>query len=657
MLVKFMLFVLLLLYLATAITSRIFSVTDFEPYTLLKRDDLTHIFALDGNCKNQLLPSDKGSCINVATRFSNDAIMSNSSYIEGNGCIGFSNTEISPSSYSLLTIGAWVKLTSTDARANDVRYLFSHSKSHSDSSNCICERGVYLSDTWNLCHGCDSEGGALRSQITSITPTFNRWSFVAVSYDQHNHKAQLYVDGQSASFTDFSAPSNLGDLILGSNNKYCRKESSSTLPDSQGINGLMDNIFIYKSFLTSEELQFIQLTSSKRESIEMTLPSASSAGFAAHFSEIFAIKVPASPMLSGFSQFSVTFWIQFKDISSSYLVVADKSDNGPEYKISFQDDSALNSRSILVNIGSNSDSPRSKTGDVWGITWQFPLINQLDSDWHHVGVTWDGKFVRVYLDGTLAKSLDFVVYQADRRITDGINLSIRDFSSNLFIGRSFQAPGYKRDFLLDSLSIWNSAIVCDSSCIYFSPTQLFSPHLVALFPFDEGYGLYSKSKSFAYGAVVGTWTPLLTISRDGSEKFASNNFIASSCPLDDDIYTDENTPVTIQLNGTDSRGMELLYSFVNLPRNGQIFYFDTRKTPGIYQAITLNSGPISPSQVTYVPSVNMNGLDDFSFNTVTIDGRISVRTAKVTLHVRAITNFDITLDSANFSIELISTCG
>jgi len=442
---------------------------------------------------------------------------------------------------------------------------------------------------------------------------------VAVSYDQFNKKAQLYVDGEMSTLNDYLAPSNLGDLILGSNTKYCRSKESINTQEIQGVNGLVDNVFMYKSFLSKEELDFLRISSSRDASALMTLPSSSSAAFAAHFTNDYAIKVPSSPKLSGFSQFSITFWIQLNDVSSSNIVVVDKSDRGPEYKISLQDDRVLNTRNIIVNIGANSLPQQQSNGDIWGITWQTPLSIRLDDkSWRHLGVTWDGSYVTIYLDGVVAASLGYSSYLADRNIMDSITLSVRDFSSSLFIGRSSLTTNYKRDFVIDSLSIWNTVIAINSANIKFSPTSL-SQHLVVTFPFDEGYGLYSKSKPSSDNTfVVGFWTPLFDVSPDGSVKFAFNNYAISSCPIDDHIYMDENTPVSITLNGTDSRGMDFFYTFKQLPKQGKIFYMDTTSKPGVYREIVVDGALLSLSQITYVPTVNTNGLDDFSYSTATI---------------------------------------
>lgn len=84
--------------------------------------------------------------------------------------------------------------------------------------------------------------------------------------------------------------------------------------------------------------------------------------------------------------------------------------------------------------------------------------------------------------------------------------------------------------------------------------------------------------------------------------------------IDDAVTTDQNTPVAITLQGTDSDGDTLSYSIVSAPVSGQL------------------SGTLP--NLSYTPNTNFNGPDSFTFRVN--DGQLDSALAAITIDVQAI---------------------
>lgn len=139
-----------------------------------------------------------------------------------------------------LTIGGWLKLTPTAATEVYPLYTFF---SHDDG---CWDRGLWLNQNagnWQTTGGTGCTG----PKNTGATMSLNEWHLVVLSMSGTN--ASLYVDGVFKSTTvadDFG--STAPDLRFGAFDR-----SSSTEP----WNGLMDNLFVFRSALTAGEVSTI----------------------------------------------------------------------------------------------------------------------------------------------------------------------------------------------------------------------------------------------------------------------------------------------------------------------------------------------------------------------------------------------------------------
>ena len=124
-----------------------------------------------------------------------------------------------------------------------------------------------------------------------------------------------------------------------------------------------------------------------------------------------------------------------------------------------------------------------------------------------------------------------------------------------------------------------------------------------------------------------------------SESSKSNEIIPNTAPvvLDQNLTLDEDTPLLITLSGSDSDGNAITYRIVRNPRHGQL------------------QGPTT--NLSYIPSANYNGNDNFTF--VANDGRADSPTATIRLEIQALNDApianDITVNIENESSSIILT--
>ena len=148
--------------------------------------------------------------------------------------------DIKPSAGDL-SIGGWLKLTPTSATAPYPLYTFF---SHDDG---CWDRGLWLNanaGNWQTTGGSNCGG----PQNTGATMSLDQWHLVVLSMSGIN--ASLYIDGvyQSTRVAD-DYGTTAADLRFGAFDR-----SGSTEP----WEGLMDNLFVFRSALTATDVQTIQ---------------------------------------------------------------------------------------------------------------------------------------------------------------------------------------------------------------------------------------------------------------------------------------------------------------------------------------------------------------------------------------------------------------
>lgn len=171
------------------------------------------------------LTSDKNGKANSAYEFNNT-----NSYIEV-------KQDINPSKHKQLTMMAWVK--PTEFGDTDIKTIISNDDGEFDRTLLLDHRGE--NKGWSAFSGdCEVFG--------SITPVeLNKWSFVAVSYDQDQKTVDLYVNGNKFSKT--------GCTIGESQNKFFRVGINPGF--SEPFSGSIDEVRVYSRKLTDSEVDSI----------------------------------------------------------------------------------------------------------------------------------------------------------------------------------------------------------------------------------------------------------------------------------------------------------------------------------------------------------------------------------------------------------------
>lgn len=150
------------------------------------------------------------------------------------------------------------------------------------------------------------------------------------------------------------------------------------------------------------------------------------------------VLVNDSPALRGFSAFSVSAWVK-ADSKGNFERVLDKRSNSStntdrEYTLFFTDDT---DQKIQFSVWGESGTGRDAISDT-----AFPL-----GEWKHVVGTYDGSFVRLYIDG--------ILQSFSQNQTGNVNNAI----NNLIIGDSgLLSENYNFDGQIDEVKIWNYAL-------------------------------------------------------------------------------------------------------------------------------------------------------------------------------------------------------
>ena len=228
------------------------------------------------------------------------------------------------------------------------------------SASSTCSRGLIISNKEvKLC--------STTSSLPPLILSSESWTLVAVSYDQINKEASIYVGGEHYSSFNISNLPNLGTLTVGGH------------PGSfNGFHGHVDNLFVYSDVLSKEELNFMFY------SVPVDIyPIARSSGSALKLDKNHgAIISSGMDRFTSFTQISISLWIQTEIPVVSEFVLLRKgcSENDKlEFQLSLVDDTVSNQRKLRVYF----------MNDFYWSTVIMPLT----TEWWHLYLTWDGVFV------------------------------------------------------------------------------------------------------------------------------------------------------------------------------------------------------------------------------------------------------------------------
>jgi hypothetical protein len=357
------------------------------------------------------------------------------------------------------------------------------------------------------------------------------------------------------------------------------------------------------------------------------------AGFAVHIGGMLSgivIKSDSSlpSRLSNFSQITISLWLQIaqqQDITIEQLLIDKSSVDGNEYRLSIINDITRNIRQLKVYFGQsnviNSNSLVSIANQKWDFIWIIDIAN-ITSSWQHIAVTWDGKTVTAYLNGTAVEQ------------TDWNGQSIVDYGNDLIIASNridnFDSKGhtnYRMDGVagvMDSLAIYGVALtpsVILSS--YRSVPPASDPDLPVNFNFDEGSGLQSLSAFSDYYD-----KEILAQLDENYNRYGEKilRWISSSAPIGDTLDVRQGYPGAIQLfaSGMQSGNISLMYQLTKYPSNGSVYITKNiiinggvngiPTFPALDRELTLDDTIASnQSLLIYVPIAGYSGTDSFVY--------------------------------------------
>jgi hypothetical protein len=429
-----------------------------------------------------------------------------------------------------------------------------------------------------------------------------------------------------------------------------------------------------------------------------------SAGFMLYLPSPFSLKMPFQAKFGSFYQFTVAFWLKLNRITDPdrgneierIIIRKSGSYDQREYQISIIDSEIRHSRYLKVYMGhTNDDEAVEHNADPFSSVnpWKFVRmiqISDINEDWFHVLLAWNGSHVVMYVNLTLVKVNKF---QSNM---------IQGYCNPLIIGKPFEFNSslphkvYGLNGYIESLAIWNEFILPDDPLQTPLDPQLEigyqklppynSKALVFFLSFDEGFGLYVPDSAQVNQNTNRYLSNFNNSIREDFDKYGKFEplydevsmihpnmlWLPSDITFNDVITTSENTPVVIVLNASDPWKMDISYQITSYPQFGALYYFNQYQIdyysgqqlhPNLFPKI--NSGIsslklneiIETNQIIYVPSRDYNGDDMITYICHTSDSRSSERGTSIPIHVRDVTSYpdfllmNPTIELKSFSID------
>ena len=626
-------------------------------------------------------------------------------YFDGTSYLEIDDFDISPSSYPELTMGAWVKVSSTlaDVAAtgafDKVRYLMTNENMDGVGGT---DRGIGL-DTrsgtsgWSAYNGMSAaKGSDSAGFLGSIPVIFETWVFVAAVYTATT--VQLHVDDQMIeSSCDMTGGGGFSSLRLGRGFDEIYKTSTT------GFHGTVDNVFVYNAAITQDDI------ASLRSSVPALLPpSVGSAGYALEFfgaedsSEAVSFAADykqrkregyaAAPTLAppsfykGVTGVTVAVWLSptagSLDDASQTATIVDKSggdstegsDGGREYRLELYYETNMNTYDVRFSLGDQN-------GKSWSIVWNTHVSIPVAPVWTHVAVTWDALardgdgWLALYVDGALSANRTAAGpttknYASELTPSNGdllVGASRMDTAANQVV-HGAQAPnlassdkstpsyhGPLMSFyhgLLDELQVWHAARSreeLESVRTHRRRLRGDEEGLAGYWTMDEGYGSYSIndgdiSRDSRYGALqlVGGERP---------------TFVMSEARVGEVVETPEDVDAVVVLNATDVAGRSLLYVIDTLPANGDLYLVTEGGSGasgrrGVHVSVVPFVLPAGVASLLYAPSLDEHSseIDDSGQATVAYASfKYSIKTMDATTTTTTATT-TATTTSANVLI-------
>jgi len=345
-----------------------------------------------------------------------------------------------------MTVSAWVYPLTNQSTGGSNQIV--QKISYGNSQGFFLREGYNQSHipSFNVGNGTNSTGNcgsscwmsAVASKISS-----NAWHYI-VGTVKANDKIRIYVDGFLKAENNF-----IGNINQSANNMYIGWESAT-----KAFNGTIDEVRIYNRSLSLSEIN-----AEMNSSLPISRPVASyrfeesgnyvndthirvngTYGSALSFDGINDfVNVSDSPSLD-VDNITITAWIYPKSLGK-----VDKGrivDKAGAYEFYVYNDSTVPQYNYSLSFYSYNDSSHDQS---WSTAYSVQL-----NQWQHVAVTYDGKYVKFYINGILNNthlvSAPGPLGKSSSNLYIGYNSTIYDSNTRAFNGT------------IDEVRIWNRTL-------------------------------------------------------------------------------------------------------------------------------------------------------------------------------------------------------
>jgi len=624
-----------------------------EPFTIIQPDHLIGLYHFDHNQYYNEIETLYGNTNYsvISVRTSPDAITGDGSLYADGDILLSTNISYDTLIHPSITIGGWIKLDNPDSQIQDSRYIFSHSKSSISTNNqnsttsSICSRGLYVDKTWKICLGQTNQQQETQED-SGIPVLYNQWNFISLIYNQYNQSVLFYVNGMVYTIDNYVVEDgNIGEFIIG--------QMPGMMIQSTGFRGLLDNIFIYNTILSIEELTYLQ---SLTHQLPHYIPSIGNAGYAGIVSNQRHIQFPINMILNTIqTELTIMLWYKINFIQKDHhMILLQKGLISPtlttgstlnpliDYSIIIYDSMNMNHEIIRKITYTLQNQPSclqtlSTTETDKVIKYERTIeLGQPTNDWQHLSLLWDGDHIQLLLNGTEIDQIDTPLLSM---------IGGNCLSNQLQLGGDsyyyHQKSSNSIDYILelDEISIWDIAL--SSDMILHSYRQLLSSthindndeeHMLIYLPFNEGYGLTTQSIAVSTGYLIGMYFPPLISThaiqaleqQSSSSSSSALTWKLSTVPIDYDLQTTQLERLFIQLNGSDYFQRSIGYKIRSYPISGDLLfthsdcYLDGEIVSSSNRNIPLNT-LFSCHHIYYQPEGNYIGSISFSYQVSILD--------------------------------------
>ena len=217
----------------------------------------------------------------------------------------------------------------------------------------------------------------------------------------------------------------------------------------------------------------------------------------------------------------------------------------------------------------------------------FSTTPVTDNTWHHIAVTYDGAYAKIYIDG---------VEEVSQAATNPVNIT----SFDVTIGENLEQPGRFYDGAMDELRIWNTARTASSINGSMSCELIGSePNLISYYKFNQGLNSINNSSQTTLidelNANTGNFSDFQLLGNDSN--FVSGNTLS----IVPELPTVQ-TPVTLY------QGQTPVTLTATTNGDGLLWYSDFQNGVGTTTAPTPDVSNLGTTSY-WVTSTNSNGCE------------------------------------------------